>query len=197
MQLDTDIIYGAFKKHIFSYAPFSNNTWDLLEKILAIKHFKKNEYLLEEGKICRSIDFIFTGATRFYYNKDGEEITTALFLEENCITNMKSISNFSPSEIYIQALEDTVVVRLHKEDLTGLYTRSSELQALGRAILEGMIIRENEWKEMYMLFDAEKRYKFLMDKSPQIIQRIPLQYIASFLNIRRETLSRIRSRFSG
>ncbi len=128
-----------------------------------------------------------------FSNKDGEDITTGIYLEGICLTNMKSLTTATPSHIYLQALEDSVTARLYKDSLIDIYEKSAELQSVGRAILEGMIVEENEWKEMYTLYDPEERYKFLLQKSPEIIQRVSLQYVASFLGIRRETLSRIRN----
>lgn len=193
---DSTHIFASYKKHIGSYASFKDETWDLIESVLSVKEFKKGEYTVEEGKICRHIDFIYKGAFRAFSNKDGEDITTGLYLEGICLTNMKSLTTVTASHIYLQALEDSVTARLYKDSLIALYEKSAELQSLGRAILEGMIIEENEWKEMYTLYDPEERYKFLLQKSPEILQRISLQYVASFLGIRRETLSRIRSRSS-
>lgn len=191
---DAFTIFSSYKKHISTFTSFSNETWELIESVLNVREFKKGEYSLEEGKVCRHIDFIYQGSFRAYSNKDGEDITTGLYLEGICLTNMKSLSAASASHLYLQALEDSITARLYKEELIGLYEKSAALQAVGRAILEGMIVEENDWKEMYTLYDPEERYKFLMQKSPAIIQRISLQYVASFLGIRRETLSRIRSR---
>jgi CRP-like cAMP-binding protein len=191
---DASTIFSSYKKHISTFTAFSNETWELIESVLSVREFKKGEYSVEEGKICRHIDFIYQGSFRAYSNKDGEDITTGIYLEGICLTNMKSLSAGTASHLYLQALEDSITARLYKEELIGLYEKSAELQAVGRAILEGMIVEENDWKEMYTLYDPEERYKFLMQKSPEIIQRISLQYVASFLGIRRETLSRIRSR---
>ena len=109
---------------------------------------------------------------------------------------MKSLSSHQPSSVSIQALENVVYGRIYKEDLQNLYDRSVELQNVGRAILEGMLIEESEWKEMYTLYDPEERFLFLEKKEPQVLQRVPLQIVASFLGMRRETLSRIRSRYT-
>ncbi|ULQ50953.1 Crp/Fnr family transcriptional regulator [Flavihumibacter fluvii] len=189
-------IFDAFKKHIGSFSSFKEETWSLIESILSITEIRKGSFIVEEGKVCRHIDFIYRGAFRAFSNKDGEDITTGLYLEGICLTNMKSLTTNTPSLIYLQALEDSITVRLQKERLIGLYEKSAELQSVGRAILEGMIVEENEWKEMYTLYDPEERYKYLLHKSPALLQRISLQHVASFLGIRRETLSRIRSRIS-
>ena len=165
-----------------------------MESILEIKEISKGELTLQEGKTCRFIDFIHSGSFRTYYLNEGLETTTAIATEDSFITDMKSLSSETPSVLNIQSLEPSIVVRLFKEKLIRLYKQSAELQNVGRAILESMIVAENEWKEMYTLYDPQKRYVFLMQKAPQFFARVPLQYIASFLGIRRETLSRMRSR---
>jgi CRP-like cAMP-binding protein len=196
MPIDESDVFRAYNNHVRTFAAFNADTWKLIEGILEICEFQKGQYSLEEGKTCRHIDFIYKGSFRAFTNKDGIDITTGLYLEDICLTNMKSLSTSTPSHLYLQALEDSITARLYKDQLIGLYDQSSELQSLGRSILEGMIIAENEWKEMYTLYDPEERYKFLLGKSPELLQRVSLQYIASFLGIRRETLSRIRSRSS-
>jgi CRP-like cAMP-binding protein len=191
--MDPSVIFDSYKKHIRSFASFEDETWDLIESVLQTGICKKGEFTVEEGKVCRHIDFIYRGALRAFSNKDGEEITTGLYLEDQCVTNMKSLTTVTASHIYIQALEDVVYARLYKDRLTGLYEKSAELQSIGRSILESMITEENDWKEMYNRYDPEARYQFLLERSPGLVQRVSLQYIASFLGIRRETLSRIRS----
>lgn len=193
---ETTNIINAYRAHVSSFTTVGDESWSLIEKIAVTGQIKKGEFLLQEGKVCGHIDYIYRGALRAFSNKDGNEITTAIYLEDICITNMKSLSSGVPSTISIQALEDVTYARIHGKDLQPLYGSSTELQDLGRAILEGMVIAENDWKEMYSLYDPEERYLFLLKKSPAMLNRVPLQHIASFLGIRRETLSRIRNRTS-
>ncbi|HEY0652546.1 MAG TPA: Crp/Fnr family transcriptional regulator [Chryseosolibacter sp.] len=186
--------FAAFKKFIDLTGPISDDAWVLLAKILERKQVKKGELTLQEGQVCRFIDFIETGSFRMFYNKDGAEFTTGLFTEGLCLTNMKSLSQETASELNLEANETAVITRFYKDKLIGLYARSPELQALGRKVLESMVIYENSWKEMYTLYDPAERYEFLVRKSPETVLRFPMQHLASFLGIRRETLSRIRSR---
>lgn len=194
MELDTAAILKSFKTTLLSHGNFSPQTWDLLCSICEIRQLQKGELTLNEGRVCRSIDFIYQGAFRTYHLNDGLETTTALATEGAFITDMRSLSTEDSSLVNIQALESSIIVRLYKEKMTGLYKQSAEMQALGRSILEATVIAENDWKEMYILYDPQKRYEFLLNKAPHLLMRIPLQHIASFLGIRRETLSRIRSR---
>lgn len=168
--------------------------WELLAGILEYHSVKKTELTLQQGQICRFIDYIDHGSFRSFYNNDGEEITTALHVDDSCVTNMISLSKVEPSKLVIQANEDSGIVRLYKDRLINLYQESSELQSIGRAVLESMVIDENSWKEMYTLYNPDERYDFLLNKTPTLPLRFSLQHIASFLGIRRETLSRIRSK---
>lgn len=128
--------------------------------------------------------------------KEDEEVTTALYTEGVCITNMKSLATKQPSSIFIQTLEDSVVVKLSKDELIALYEQAPELQGVGRVLTECMIAEETEWREIYTIYNPEERYKFLLKKAPVLLQKVPLQYVASYLGIRRETLSRIRKKTS-
>ncbi len=196
MEINREAALQSFKETISAYCYLDGISWQLLEGILEIKSVPAKQMILKEGNTCRFIDYLYQGSFRTFYNKDGEEISTALYTSGQFITNMKSLSREIPSEVNIQALEDAIVVRLQKKEMIGLYEKSAELQAAGRALLEAMVIRENEWKEMYSLFDPAERYEFLMKKEPELLQQISLQHIASFLGMRRETLSRIRSAFN-
>lgn len=195
-EIDEQEIFEAFRQHLQTMAPVSDNLWSVMTASMRIAKVKKGELLLEEGAICRHIYFIFKGAFRFVHLKDIEEVTTGLFTEGVCMTNMKSLAMLQPSTLFIEALEDSIVIKLSKESLINLYKESSELEGVGRLIMEHMLANDAEWKEIYTIYNPEERYRFLIKKAPQLLQKIPLQYIASFLGIRRETLSRIRKKLA-
>jgi CRP-like cAMP-binding protein len=191
---DDTAIFEAFRAHLQSMTPVSDDLWLLLTSAMQIASSRKGEILLEEGAVCRHIYFIFKGSFRFLHLKENEEVTTGLFTEGICMTNMKSLTTLQPSTIFIQTLEDAIVVKMNKESLIALYKQAPGIEGIGRIILEHMLADDADWKEIYTIYSPEERYHFLLKKAPQIIQKIPLQYIASFLGMRRETLSRIRSR---
>jgi CRP-like cAMP-binding protein len=174
--------------------PVADHLWLLMTSAMQISSYRKGELLLEEGAVCRHIYFVYKGSFRFLYLKENEEVTTGLFTEGICMTNMKSLTTLQPSTVFIQTLDDAIVVKINKEALIALYKQAPEIEGIGRVILEHMLADDADWKEIYTIYSPEERYHFLLKKAPQIIQQIPLQYIASYLGMRRETLSRIRSR---
>lgn len=185
-----------FKSFIESHQLLSDEAWELLSGILEVHSVRKHDIIVAEGQICRFVDYIDSGSLRSFYNNDGEEVSTGLHLEGHCVTNMASLSKDEPSKLTIQANEDSVLVRFYKNRLISLYDTSPELQSIGRAVLEAMVVEENSYKEMYALYSAEERYRYLTTRFPALALRFPLQHIASFLGIRRETLSRIRTKAS-
>lgn len=192
--LDDIAILAAFRAHIQNMTPVSDELWLLLTQAMQITTSPKGALLLEEGAVCKHIYFIYQGAFRFLYLKENEEVTTGLFTEGVCMTDMKSLTTLQPSTIFIQTLEDAIVVKMNKTSLINLYKQAPEIEGIGRVILEHMLANDAEWKEIYTIYSPEERYHFLLKKAPELIQKIPLQYIASYLGMRRETLSRIRSR---
>jgi CRP-like cAMP-binding protein len=187
-------IYSAFRHHIESMVPVSTPAWALLTEAMKIVTIKKGDLLLKEGEVCKNIYFIYKGAFRFLYLKHDSEVTTALYADGVCMTDMKSLATKQPSTIFIETLEDATIVKLNKNELIALYDSSPELQGIGRVLTEYLIAEEVEWREIYTIFRPEDRYKFILKKAPQLLQKVPLQYVASYLGMRRETLSRIRSK---
>lgn len=189
-----DTALHAFGKYLEDKAGIMEDTWRELELVLSVKELKRNDWVLEEGNVCEHIDYVHTGALRSFYNIDGEEITVGLHPPHECFTQMKSLMNAEPSHLTIQVVVPGVIVRLRKKDMISLYNRVPEMEGAGRKILEHMLVLESDWKEMYALFNPEQRYSFILQKAPEWVRIFPLQYIASFLGMRRETLSRIRSK---
>lgn len=196
IEQDQSLIYAAFRQHIESMVPVSPTAWALLTQAMKIITTTKGDLLLREGEICKNIYFIYNGVFRFLYLKNDEEVTTALYTEGVCMTDMKSLATKQPSTIFIQTLEDATVIKLNKNELIALYDTAPELQGIGRVLTEYLIADEIQWREMYTIYSHEDRYKFVLNKAPQLLQKIPLQYIASYLGMRRETLSRIRNKIA-
>lgn len=190
----TQSSFDRFKSFIKKHQSFSDETWDLLRGILEFHTVNRSDIIVREGDVCRFIDYIDYGSLRSYYDTDGEEVTTGLHLDGICVTNMGSLSKEQPSKLTIQANENSGLVRLYKDRLIALYSQSPELQSIGRAVLESMVVEESSYKEMYSLYTPEERYQFLTNRFPALPLRFSTQHIASFLGIRRETLSRIRSK---
>lgn len=166
-----------------------------IEKLMSCvqeRALSKGEYLLEEGKVCKKIYFVEKGFLRSFRIKEGNEINTGFTFENNFTTNLKSLRSGIPSEITIQAAEAGVFWELDKNELLELYRVSQEIESFGRKIVEMLSIRQEEYSHLFTLYDAKERYEYLLKNHPEIIQRVSLSQISSYLGVTRETLSRIR-----
>jgi CRP-like cAMP-binding protein len=154
----------------------------------------KNEYLITEGKTCRHLYFLQQGALRGYYTLEGKEITHWFAFENDFVTSFHSFITQQPSVENIQLLEGSILWRISKEILDGLLSEYREIEKLVRVVYENYYIRLEERFINSHFKTASERYQDLLTQSPHIIERAPLGYIASYLGISQETLSRTRTR---
>lgn len=175
-------------------ANLSDRDIDKLFTIAKIKYPGKGEIILREGQICRKIIFVEKGYLRTFYNKDGKEVNTDFTFEGNFTTHLKSLRTNAPSDIAIQTGEPTTLYELDKDQLLGLYQVSTEIESFGRKLLEQLLIHQEEHINLLTLYSPAERYQYLRLNKPELLQRISLSQLASYLGVARETLSRIRKK---
>lgn len=154
----------------------------------------KNEYLLAEGKTCRHLYFLESGALRGLYNLEGKEITHWFAFAPEFVTSFHSYITGRPAVESIQLLEGSVLWRIAKEKVVQLMNRHHDVERLVRIAYENYYIRLEERFVNAQFKTASERYAALLQQTPHIVERVPLGYIASYLGISQETLSRIRGK---
>ena len=183
----------SFRKFINQYTTLSQEEWMKIRNEFQKVEFQKDEVILQEGKICRYFYFMESGLLRFYYNIDGQDITKTFTIAPYCFTSKISFRNQSPANESIQALEKTTVWRTTFEQ----YKKLEKINSWN-IFIRKLLNEIQEFTEKLMLESktqtAEIRYKFLLENYPaQLIQKIPLKHLASFLGIAPQSLSRIRN----
>jgi len=170
---------------------------DQLDPFIINKRLKKGDFLIQEGKICDEVVFIKTGILRsFYYSDKAEEITYCLTFPGNVMTAFSSFITGNPTEETIQALTDAELVIIKKENLEKLYQKGSAWLKLGKHLSELQYIALENRIFGYQKYSAKKRYEELLAKQAEFIQNVPIQYLASYLNITPRHLSRLRREIS-
>jgi CRP/FNR family transcriptional regulator, anaerobic regulatory protein len=179
-----------------SFLPFalSPEAEALLLSKIRIKKYKKGTFLLKKGHVARDAHFIISGSARCFYESQGKDVTNYFAFENEGVTSTLSFMTQKPSDEIIQVLEDTTVATISYNDLEALYKQNLEICNLGRKFIEGITIELEERIRVFQITSAQDRYDYILAHKPQIIQRVPLKYLASFLGITAETLSRIRSK---
>lgn len=161
----------------------------------AWKHWStpKDFLLVKENAVADYIFFIENGVARIYYYKHGKEITEWIALDNQFFLSITSFFQRTPSHLIIQTIEPSEVYGIHYDDFMRLADKYHEVERLLRKMVTGSLIFSQERMDSIQFESAQQRYERLLKKAPEIIQRVPLTYIASFLGITLETLSRIRS----
>jgi len=175
------------------YSTMTHEELDILESVLVPMKYAKGEKILNEGDTCEHIYWILKGLVRQYYFKNGKELTEYMATENTIMMSIESLFMEKPSMQVIQALEPTVVYLLPKKELEAVAMRSVNIQILYRKILEESLIISQQRADMLRFESAQDRYQKLVKNSPQLVLRAPLVYIASYLQMTPETLSRVRT----
>ena len=175
------------------YSTMTHEELDVLEGILVPKKFQKGEIILHEGEVCESIYWVAKGLVRQFYYKNGKELTEYMATEDNIVMSIESLFTDKPSTQQMVALEPTILFALPKRELEHEAVRNVNIQMLYRKILEEWLIISQIHADMLRFESAQERYSKLVKRSPQLVLRAPLVYIASYLQMTPETLSRVRT----
>ena len=175
------------------YSTMTHDELDILEGILEPVKYGKGEMILAEGEVCRGISYIEKGLVRQFYNKNGKEVTEHLGVDHTIFMCIESLFKEEPTRLQVEALEATLVYILPKSKLEAAAIRNVNIQMLHRKILEESLIQSQVHADLMRFETAPNKYKRLCELSPQVVLRAPLTYIASYLQMTPETLSRIRS----
>ena len=189
MPLTRDIARELARK----YSTMTYDELDVLESLLVPIKYGKGEKILQEGEVCRNISYIEKGLVRQFYFKNGKEVTEHLGVDLSVCRIIESLFKEEPSRLQVEALEPTLVYALPKAKLEAAAMRNVNIQMLYRKILEESLIQSQIHADLVRFESAPNRYKRLCDLSPQVVLRAPLTYIANYLQMTPETLSRIRS----
>ena len=175
------------------YSTMTHDELDVLESILVPMRFQKGEFILKEGEVCSNIYWVVKGLVRQYYIKNGKELTEYMAVENSIFMSIESLFKEQPSHQMIHALEPTIIFALPKAKLEREAVKNTNIQMLYRKILEESLILSQVHADMLRFETAQDRYVKLVKRQPQLVLRAPLVYIASYLQMTPETLSRVRT----
>ncbi|AZA48792.1 Crp/Fnr family transcriptional regulator [Chryseobacterium carnipullorum] len=171
----------------------SDDDLDFMASLFNPTALKKGDYFLEISKRCDQIAFIKTGMLRIFYpNARGEETTCYFSLPNEFVTSFSSFTTQSLSTENIQAILPSELFVINKHDLEMLYQKIPAVQEFGRIAAENLAIIMEKRISLFLNNSADERYQFLLKNNPILIQKVPLQYLASYLGMSPQHLSRLR-----
>ncbi|MFK7935387.1 MAG: Crp/Fnr family transcriptional regulator [Saprospiraceae bacterium] len=184
----------AFNDYLRQFPHYRPSLFTDILPLLSVIELEAGDYFLQQGRIGKNIAFIETGLIRLFYLHDGKEITTC-FCKENTITcSYRSLITNTPSELSIQAIEPCKLVVFSYHSLQQLYQKELFWQQVGRIATEHEFINTECHNRFLNDLSATERYQQVLAEDGELLQRVPLQYLASYLQVAPETLSRIRKK---
>ena len=178
------------------FHPLSEGVKNYFRKHSYSCSFRKGKLLLKAGEICEHIYFIQKGAVRGYIKEGTKDITTWITAENEVVSSISSLDIRQPAVENIQAIENCELLALTYNDFQNLYIRFPEFNIVARKILQKYYQDAEGRAFIARLTKAENKYRLFITRYGHLANRIPLKYIASFLGITLETLSRVRKKLS-
>lgn len=175
------------------YSTMTHDELDILESVLVPMKFAKGEIILKEGDVCEHVYYVERGLTRQFYFKNGKELTEHIGVEHSIVMCIESLFMEKPTHLQLEALEPTLIYAMPKRKLEEVALHNVNIQILFRKILEESLIISQVHADMLRFETAQDRYLKLFKLSPQVVLRAPLVYVASYLQMTPETLSRVRA----
>ena len=183
------------KLSVFFPMPLDDEGLEKISKITIIKEIPARTILLRGGEIAAEVYMVIKGCLRSYFIKEnGAEITSQFFIEGKMVTSIESTMTNTPSRSYIDAIEDSIIGIIQMKNFLNLAQEDNLAKDHFNRILLSKLINYMNLHASFILDNPEKRYRKLLQDNPELISRLPQQYIASYLGITPVSLSRIRNR---
>lgn len=165
--------------------------------VIGIRKFGKRELLTRAGEVENYFNFIVKGLIRKYYKKGKEEINTQISIEGHIIHCQESFHSRTPSEYFVEAIEPSTVVSITHDDLESVFHQSKKMEQLGRLVVTSTMVLKDRWQMQLVKMTPRERFLQFVTKNPELMQRVPQKYLASYLNIKPETFSRFKHLLRG
>ena len=168
----------------------------MFSEVIRCRKFHKGDIILSDGEVCTSLAYIEKGLIRQHYVKHDKDMTEHISCEGGVVFCINSYFHGIPTNLVIEALEPTIIWEMPRDSMETLAETNADLAYLYRRFLENSLMLSQVKADLLRFESAKDRYTKLMHLFPEIIQRAPLTYVASYLQMSLETLSRVRSSIS-
>jgi CRP/FNR family transcriptional regulator, anaerobic regulatory protein len=176
-----------------SYVKLTDNDIEFSKQYFELKSMPKNNILEEENRVPKHLYFITNGFMRlFYYDDNGDEVTTLIASPNKLITSFLNFIHEKKSNENLECITDCEFYRIERSKLLELIDKNENFKQFSLVIFEQAIASSQIRANDFATLTADLRYKKLIEQQPEIIQNVPVQYIASYLGIKPQSLSRIR-----
>ncbi|HXB95952.1 MAG TPA: Crp/Fnr family transcriptional regulator [Puia sp.] len=180
------------RQYVSDYVTLTDEDFSILATKIMVRTFDKHVQLIQPGEVERHMNFVVKGLVRQYFYKGRTEVVTVLARERELVSASASFLSGEPSNYFVETLEPTTLLSLTREDLEDVYRQSPRVERVGRLMTTQFVLQKEEWEQGYMRMDTRERFIRFVEKDPGLIQRVPQKYLASYLNMKPETFSRLK-----
>ncbi|HEY4107776.1 Crp/Fnr family transcriptional regulator [Puia sp.] len=183
----------TLRKYVSGYVALTAAEFNLLGEKIIVRSFDRREQLLGVGETERYMNFVVKGLVRMYFSKGKTELITNIAKEGELVSSSASFLSATPSHYAIETLEPTTLLSITREDLDAIYQQSVRIERLGRLLTTQFVMQKEEWEHECMRLDTRERFTRFVERNPDLIRRVPQKYLASYLNMKPETFSRLKN----
>jgi len=182
-----------FFQFLHKFVTLSEQEFDeYIRPYAEIRHFRKRQVITKENEIENYLNFVTKGLVRKYYKKNKAEINTQLSTEGHIIHAQESFHSRTPSEYFVEAIETSTMVSITYDNLEKIYSSSHKMEKLGRLVITFTMVIKDRWQMNMIKLTPRERFLDFVHKNPDLLQRVPQKFLASYLNIQPETFSRFK-----
>lgn len=183
----------TFLEFLNKFIPLTQEEYDtLILPCIVKRQFEKKSIITHSGEIENYMNFVDRGLVRKYYKKENDEINTQISHEGHIIHAQESFHSRTPSEYTIETIEPCEFSSITYECLERIYSSSEKMQQLGRLVITATMVLKDKWQSQLVKLSPRERFIVFVTKHPELMQRVPQKYLASYLNIKPETFSRFK-----
>jgi CRP-like cAMP-binding protein len=183
---------SRIKEYIGRFLTLTPEEWNTLAETFEVRTCDKKVKLLEIGEVENYIHFVVKGLARKYFYKEGEEIITQLAKEGELINSSVSFLSQQASSYVVETIEPTTFISISKAQIEAFYKLDQRWEQLGRLIITELFLDKERWELERICFSTRERFVRFVSGNYDLFQRVPQKYLASYLNIKPETFSRLK-----
>jgi len=180
------------RKYVSGYVALTKDEFAVVADRLVIRNFDKKQLLVKAGEVEEYLNFTVRGLTRMYFYKNKTEVITNIAREGEIISSSSSFLSGSPSNYYVETLESSTFLSISRQQLEEAYKESPSIERLGRLMTTYFVLQKEEWELECMRLDTRERFLRFVGNNPELLLRVPQKYLASYLNMKPETFSRLK-----
>ena len=180
------------RQYVSKYVVLTNEEFAFLADKVVVRTFDKRQRLVQAGEVDQYMNFVVKGLVRMYFLKGKTEVITNIAREGELISSSASFLSGDPSCYFVETLEPTLMLSMTRGDLDALYEQSCTVERLGRQITTQLVLQKEEWELECLRLDTRERFLRFVQNNPDLMQRVPQKYLASYLNMKPETFSRLK-----